>query len=158
MVDLNKQKYQGHRLRLGRFSEANRVYHLTTTTKDRKPYFSNIHLGRLVVQALRYQHEQGKINSLAYVVMPDHLHWLVQLDQTTTLSKLMATVKSWSAKRIRQTANITNEDIWQRGYHDHALRSDEDVQSVARYIVANPLRAGLVTGIGDYPLWDAVWL
>jgi len=29
---------------------------------------------------------------------------------------------------------------------------------MARYIVANPLRAGLVERIGDYPLWDATWL
>jgi hypothetical protein len=38
------------------------------------------------------------------------------------------------------------------------LRKDEDLQTVARYIVANPLRAGLVEKIGDYPLWDAIWL
>jgi len=29
---------------------------------------------------------------------------------------------------------------------------------IARYIVANPLRAGLVSRVGDYPLWDACWL
>jgi REP element-mobilizing transposase RayT len=46
----------------------------------------------------------------------------------------------------------------QRAFYDHALRQDEDVQGVARYIVANPLRAGLVENIGDYPLWDAIWL
>jgi hypothetical protein len=38
------------------------------------------------------------------------------------------------------------------------LRQDEDVARVARYVVANPLRAGLVKRIGDYPLWDAAWL
>ncbi|MGH8412134.1 MAG: REP-associated tyrosine transposase, partial [Pseudomonas sp.] len=38
------------------------------------------------------------------------------------------------------------------------IRRDEDLPAVARYIVANPLRAGLVEKIGDYPLWDAVWL
>ena len=34
----------------------------------------------------------------------------------------------------------------------------EDVRAVARYIIANPLRAGLCERIGDYPLWDAAWL
>jgi hypothetical protein len=48
--------------------------------------------------------------------------------------------------------------LWQKGYHDRALRRDEDLQQAARYIVANPLRAGLVKRLGDYPLWDAVWL
>jgi hypothetical protein len=48
--------------------------------------------------------------------------------------------------------------VWQKGFYDHALREGEALQNVARYIVANPLRAGLVAHIGDYPLWDAVWL
>ena len=43
-------------------------------------------------------------------------------------------------------------------HYDHVLRNDEDVRATARYIVADPLRAGLVDSIGDYPLWDAVWL
>ena len=36
--------------------------------------------------------------------------------------------------------------------------SDEDLVAVARYIVANPVRAGLVKNVRDYPHWDAVWL
>lgn len=48
--------------------------------------------------------------------------------------------------------------IWQAGFHDHAVRREEDLAGIARYIVANPLRAGLVDAIGDYPLWDALWL
>jgi REP element-mobilizing transposase RayT len=155
---MSRQKHNGHRLRVGRFSETNRIYHLTTTTKHRYRYFSDLHLGRIVVQALRYQHDQGQVHSLAFVVMPDHLHWLVQLRAGANLPKLMSTVKGWSTSRIRQIANISHQDIWQRGYFDHALRKEEDVQSVARYIVANPLRARLVANIGDYPLWDAVWL
>ena len=46
----------------------------------------------------------------------------------------------------------------QDGYHDHALRQEEDLRAVARYIIANPVRAGLVERIGDYPHWDAAWL
>jgi len=48
--------------------------------------------------------------------------------------------------------------VWQPGFHDHALRKEEDVRAVARYVVANPLRAGLVQRIGDYPHWNAIWL
>ncbi|BAU72594.1 Transposase [Metapseudomonas furukawaii] len=48
--------------------------------------------------------------------------------------------------------------LWQKGFHDHALRSDEDVKTVARYVVANPLRAGLVERLADYPFWNAIWL
>jgi len=34
----------------------------------------------------------------------------------------------------------------------------EDLMKVARYIVANPLRAGLAGHLADYPHWDAIWL
>jgi len=56
------------------------------------------------------------------------------------------------------TAHRIGRRIWQDGFHDHALRQEEDLAEVARYIVANPLRAGLVERVGDYSHWDAVWL
>jgi putative transposase len=48
--------------------------------------------------------------------------------------------------------------LWQPGYFDRALRKEDDRLAVARYLVANPLRAGIVQRIGDYPHWDSVWL
>ena len=48
--------------------------------------------------------------------------------------------------------------VWQQGFHDRALRREDDLVKVARYVVANPLRAGLVRKYGDYPLWDAIWV
>ena len=40
--------------------------------------------------------------------------------------------------------------MWQRDYYDHALRKDKSVEAVARYIVANPLRSGLVKSVRQY--------
>lgn len=48
--------------------------------------------------------------------------------------------------------------LWQPGFHDRAIRRQQDVRKAARYIVANPLRAGLVTDVLKYPYWDAVWM
>ena len=149
-------KPHGRNLRRGRYSEPDRIYLLTTTLLQRRPLFNDYTLARLLVKELRSAHEQQQVASLAWVVMPDHLHWLVQM-QTGSLDKLMRRIKSNSARQINQYLG-TQGPIWQPGYHDRALRQDEDLQSAARYIVANPLRAGLVQRIGDYPLWDAVWL
>lgn len=49
-------------------------------------------------------------------------------------------------------------NTWQRGFFDRAIRREDDLVSIARYIVANPLRAGLVERIGDYAHWDSVWM
>jgi hypothetical protein len=42
-------------------------------------------------------------------------------------------------------------ELWQRGYIDRILRADEDTLTVARYILDNPVRAGLVASPLDYP-------
>jgi REP element-mobilizing transposase RayT len=66
-------------LRKGRDSQPNQTYLLTTVTYQRQPVFNDFYLGRLVVRAIRKQHQLGTIDSLAFVVMPDHLHWLCTL-------------------------------------------------------------------------------
>lgn len=143
-------------LRAGRFSEVKGIYLLTATVEKREPIFTDIQLGRLLVAELRAAHVDGLVESLAWVVMPDHLHWLLVL-QRGSLSELMRRVKGRGARQINPLIGRHGR-LWQDGFHDHALRREEDVLPVARYIVANPLRAGLVQRVGDYPLWDAVWL
>lgn len=148
--------YQGCKLRKGRFSETGRAYLVTTVTNERKTIFNDWVLARLLVMELRHAHDTGLVESLAWVIMPDHLHWLFTL-QNATLASVIRCVKSRSAITINQH-NGTNGRIWQKGFHDRAIRHDEDVRSVARYIAANPLRAGITKDIGSYPLWDAAWL
>ena len=89
--------------------------------------------------------------------MPDHIHWLFALHDNN-LSPLVARFKQASARRVNRIAGNPGQVLWQRGFHDRAARQDDDVVGLARYIVANPLRAGLVEHIGDYPFWDAIWL
>ncbi len=81
--------------------------------------------------------------TLAFVVMPDYVHWLMQLGAASSLSD---TVRRYKAK----VSVLLGQRIWQRGFHDHALCAEEDIVSTACYIVANPLlRAGLCDKIGD---------
>lgn len=89
--------------------------------------------------------------------MPDHLHWLFQLAGTRPLSVSVNTIKSYASRTINQIIGRSGP-VWQKGYYDHALRDEENLAAVARYIVANPLRAGLARNVADYPLWDAVWI
>jgi len=143
-------------LRRGRYSEIGRAYLVTSVCMDRAPVFADWRLGRLVVREFKAAQELGIADSLAWVVMPDHFHWLCILRQES-LARLMQRVKSRSAIAVNRIT-LGNAALWQPGYHDHALRKDEDMKEVVRYIVANPIRAGLVTNLGDYSLWDAVWL
>lgn len=149
-------KPKAHRLRTGRHSEAGRIYLLTAVTHERQPIFLDLSVGRLVVREFRRAQEASNATSIAWVIMPDHFHWLVEL-HNGDLPRLMQTAKSRSARAINQQRS-RSDTLWQKGYFDRALRREEDLKAAARYIIANPLRAGLVTRVGDYPLWDAIWL
>jgi len=133
------------------------MYLITSVTKDRRRYFDDACLARAVVCTFRQLAEGGHADSHAFVVMPDHFHWLITL-RKGTLSALVARAKRLSSRQVNQLLDRVGEPLWQAGFHDHAVRADEDVCQIARYIVANPLRAGLVRAIGDYPWWDAEWL
>jgi len=137
-------------LRKGRVSQSGMVYHVTTVTQNRTPYFSSLDNGRKVVRQLMALQAEGRAETLCYVVMPDHFHWLLVLHEGK-LSEVVRLLKGRSARAIGQA-------VWQANYFDHAVRQDEDLRKMARYIVASPLRAKLVERIGDYSLWDAVWL
>lgn len=146
-MKLNHQKD----LRKGRYSQQNQIYHIAFTTTERTPIFLDITKARKLINILKQSDYLVHTSTLAFVVMPDHVHWLMQLVGTQSLANTIKTIKSKATVQI-------GHPVWQKGYYDHAIRKDEDIQSVARYIIANPVRAGLVTKVGDYPHWDAVWL
>ena len=145
------------RTRLGRASSPGQIYHVIAATKDRQPLFSQYDRGRFVVKALMRGEHASIATTIAYVVMPDHLHWVMQLHQRMDLSTCVGNIKSYSARLLNASLG-TKGPVWQRGFFDSALRRECDLIALSRYIVANPLRARLVEYVGDYPLWDAVWM
>ncbi len=111
----------------------------------------------MMVNVLRYEETLRELDSLAFVVMPDHLHWLVQLRAIGDLSRSIGRIKAISGRKANLIRGRTGR-FWQSGFHDHALRTEENLENIARYVVANPIRAGLATSVRDYPHWDAIWV
>ena len=144
-------------LRKGRFSGRYQIYHISTVTLERHPVFDSFTLARVVIQCLKREDDAAHSRTMAFVLMPDHLHWLFQLKGDKPLSTCVNNVKSLATRKINQISGRQGR-LWQKGFHDRAIRKEEDLTSVARYIVANPLRAGLVNSVKDYPHWDAIWL
>ena len=139
-----------------RSPEPGRIYLITTVTDHRRPIFSDFTLGRLVVNQLKHAHDEGIVQSIAWVVMPDHCHWLVEL-RHKTMGEVMCRVKSRSSRSINETTR-SSERVWQKGYYERALRKEDDLKATARYLINTPIRAQLTSRIGDYPLWDACWV
>jgi len=146
----NKPKGNALALRKGRWSEKNQIYLITTNTFNRMRVFDDFYHARKLIGFLKTESDMANCTTLAFVVMPDHLHWLMQL-QVGELSIIVGRVKSLMAREL-------GGQIWQAGFHDHAVRAEEDVRAIARYIIMNPIRAGLVDKAGLYPHWDALWV
>ena len=144
-------------LRFGCFSTVGQVYLITTATHKRIPLFADFFTARVCISELRRCDLLGRCETLAFVLMPDHLHWLVQLS-AGHLPELVRNFKASSSRGINDMHNAAGRPRWQTGYHDRAIRDDHDLKASARYLVANPLRAGLVARLADYPHWDATWL
>jgi REP element-mobilizing transposase RayT len=149
---------KGHQaLRRGRRSLPGHVYLLTTATAGRRALFADPISAFAACRAIHASSRGSPTQCLAWVLMPDHWHGLVQLGESDSLPRFMNALKSRVSKAVR-TECASLRPIWQPGYHDRALRKDEDVLAAARYIVRNPVRAGLVARTGDYPYWNARWL
>jgi REP element-mobilizing transposase RayT len=138
-------------------SLAGHVYLVTTTTHQREPLFADFPTARLAIAALNHRETLAGAVLHAWVLMPDHLHLLLQLGDEDQLSALMNRVKSRVSRVVNRHLGRT-APVWQCGFHEHLLRTEEDLKGVARYIVLNPVRDGLVRRALDYPHWDAVWL
>ena len=151
---MSYKKPVGHNLRKGRVSLKNQIYLVTYVTEGRKNRFTDFQSARLIIESLK---NSKHTKTLAFVVMPDHVHWLLQLLGEASLSKVLQSVKSVSARRLNHHLGRSGR-FWQDGFHDHALRKEEAVIDAARYIIANPLRAGLVENVRNYSHWDAIWL
>jgi REP element-mobilizing transposase RayT len=105
--------YHGADLRKGRFSETERPYLITTVTRDRRPLFCDWRIGRLLVAELRTATENRFAETMAWVVMPDHLHWLM-VPCSEPVDAVIRRVKSHSARTINQHMG-SNGPLWQKG-------------------------------------------
>lgn len=92
--------------------------------------------------------QRGWYALYAYCVMPNHVHLVLKLlGGKRSLSRVVATIKS--AIRVR-CADRQRSVIWQGGFHDRVVREYEKSDEFIRYVLLNPVRAGLVEHLDEY--------
>jgi len=85
--------------------------------------------------------------------MPDHLHWLIR--DAATMSLVVGQLKSSTTRALWKLGHPGR--LWQRSFWDHVVRREESLEAIARYIVNNPVRKGLVRDAREYP-WSMIQL
>jgi len=102
-------------------------------------------IAKQLLQSARGQH----FAVLAYCCMPDHMHLLVEgLREEADLRPFISEFKQKTAFTYKR---LSGASLWQDGFHDHVLRSDECARAVARYLLENPVREGLVRHPLEWP-------
>ncbi|MCY7313680.1 MAG: transposase [Pseudoxanthomonas sp.] len=144
------------RLLRGRISQHGGVYSITTVVHGRRQVFTDVTTVWIIRDEMRVICEEGRVDHLAWVIMPDHLHWLFQLEQGS-LGQCMQRFKSRTARAVNKAKGM-HGPLWQSGYYEHHLGDIEDLARQARYLVDNPVRKGLVARIEDYPFWWSRWI
>jgi REP element-mobilizing transposase RayT len=95
-----------------------------------------------IVQDNLWHHDGLKYRLLAWCIMPNHVHTLIELGQTP-LGEILKSWKGYTAKeanRLLQRAGT----FWEEDYFDHYIRDEKHFRQVVRYIEANPVKARLV--------------
>ena len=144
-------------LRRGRRSIAGHAYLVTFTTHARRPLFTHFAVAATACRATNDPRLWRSSDLMAWVLMPDHWHGLIRIGEDDNLSAVVQWLKANSARRVREEHPDIGQ-VWASGFHDRALRADERLENVARYVVRNPVAAGLVRRVGEYPFWDVAWI
>jgi putative transposase len=128
-------------------------YSLTFCTDQRQKHFvAAAPIDRVCTQILRAATQQH-FDVVAYCFMPDHLHLLVTGAQDNAdLKAFVARAKQFSGFHWSKHADTR---LWQRYGYERTLRGEEGTEETVRYLIANPIRAGLATNVNDYAWWGS---
>ncbi len=99
-------------------------------------------LGLVVAEELWAIGERGDAVGLdEWVVMPDHVHALIVVgDRPISVSTVVGAFKSRAAHRVNELRRAPGAPLWQRGFYDHVIRSERDLELHREYIRTNPAR------------------
>jgi putative DNA methylase len=110
---------------------------------------------KIVIEA--WQHfDSSRYRLHAWVVMPNHVHLLVQMIPPHSLSDAIESWKRFTATRINQLMARSGR-FWQEDYWDRYIRDDNHYRATVAYIHENPVKAGLVGRAEDWPWSSAAY-
>jgi putative transposase len=126
------------------------TYFFTVVTHQRAPWLHEACAVTALGDVMRKVREQRPFETLAMVVMPDHLHciWCLPAEDADFSTRWML-IKQGVVHRLRGRMGV--QTFWQSRFWEHTLRNEQDVEQHTHYIHFNPVKHGLVPKVGDWP-------
>ena len=128
--------------------EGSYAYFLTICCYNNENYFNDENTVLNILEVLNKESSKVNFYILAYCFMPDHLHILTSGDEKTSLIKFVKNFKQITGYNFKKA---TRRNLWQKSFHDHIVRKEENLNSIVEYIFNNPVRKGIVEDYENFP-------
>ncbi len=148
-------------------------HHITVTTAARRPIFTDAGRVRVLQDRLNLARRRFALLCAAYVIMPDHFHWLIYPTESGFedfaveqiqrggryasdpaayyLPRIIEELKRGTTQPIRRLNRSLPEQFWQSGFWDRPLSDIRRLPNIVNYLHLTPVRAGLCDHPADYP-------
>ena len=127
-----------------------RTFFVTTKTSMGRRLLQSERNANLLIEVLRALVVEHKFQLHDFVIMPDHLHVLLTVEEGMTIEKAMQFIKGRFSHHLTKEHGHLGE-VWQRGFADSQVMNRESFLQHRAYIANNPVRAGLVDSPKQYP-------
>jgi putative transposase len=127
-----------------------RTFFITTGTSMGRRLLQSERNANLLIDVLRSLVAERKFQLHDFVVMPDHVHLLLTVDNEMTIEKAMQLVKGRFSHRLSQELGYKGE-VWQRGFSEVQVLGDANLAKHREYIANNPVKAGLMDAPEKFP-------
>ena len=145
------------------------IYFVTAVVYKRLPLFIKPSFIIPLLDSLNFYRYKQQYQILGYVIMPDHIHLLIQPLGTYTISDIMRDYKTFTAKRLIRQAEVENRrdllaafsqageetgrsenKVWQDSFWDKIIYTEKFLRQKLNYMHRNPIRAGLIDDLDAY--------
>ena len=147
-MDFNPDIHHRRSIRIKEYDYSQEgIYFITICCKNRGNILGNINEAKVELnqfgqilhkELISFNTRYSNSNILKYVVMPDHIHFVIQLksNNTKTIGDIIKTYKSITNKKINK---IISMEVWQRNYYEHIVRNEKELYNIYEYIENNPI-------------------
>ena len=104
----------------------------------------------LLIDVLRSLVSESRFKLHDFVIMPDHVHLLIEVLDDMTIEKAMQLIKGRFSYRLSHESGYKGE-VWQRGFTEVQIMGKRDLETHRAYIADNPVKAGLAASTEEYP-------
>jgi putative transposase len=127
-----------------------RVFFVTTVCWQRMSFFKDVRKAELMMEVLEHYQREKKYVLHEFVIMPDHLHLLIEPAEDLSLERAVQLIKGGFSYRVGKLETKRGL-VWQESFTNHRIRDEEDYEGHVTYVRMNPVKAGLVERAEDYP-------